>query len=343
VPRNLPPSTLPLTILPFSFLRYDQYQYQAEDEQQQEDGGRRKLENVQYVNCDTCASMGCFQQNQDNGNNENQVTLEGMVEWVEEMSQCQDTGVQYNNIDLRAGFMCNEDGTGVELAVFLDDECSVYHSQQSYQNIVNSAYAANSQSVVTYPFVNDIDCSEDPEWESPENMNNDDNNNNNQDENEPEANEFCQQLLQSEFIAPLDYCAYNNDGANNDNNNNNQNENQNQNQYFYGYEYDLTDEESEEPYYVCTALNKMQNEGSSSSWKKNAAKKNMYNSDNSGKFYDYSARTSSNSSSTGNEGGKIAAIIIGVVVAFGLAFVAWKQYSKKQDSRKEPLVSEGLA
>lgn len=323
--------------------RYDQYQYG----QNEEDGGRRLAnQQVQYVNCDTCASMGCFQQNQDNGgNDENQVTLEGMVEWVQEMSECQDTEVQYNNMDLRAGFMCNEDGTGVELAIFLDEECSVYNSQQSYSNLINSAYAQNSQSVVTYPFVNDIDCAQDVEWASPEEMyNNDGNDDNNQDDNgeEPEVNEYCQQLLQGEMLTPLDYCAYGNDGNNNNNNNNNQ-DNENQNQYFYGYDYDLTQEESEEAYAVCTALNKMQSEGSSDSWKKNAAKKSVYKGENSGRFYDYSARTGSNASSTGASGGMIAVVLLAVAAVCGLAFFGWKHYSKKQDDRKEPLVSEGLA
>lgn len=113
-------------------------------------------------------------------------------------------------------------------------------------------------------------------------------------------------------------------------------------QYFYGDVYDLTAEESEEPYAVCTALNVMQTEGSSSSWKQNVKQKNMYNSEGSGRFYDYSASNANQAAGSGT-GGKIAATLIGILVVAGLAFFAYKKYSKKQDSRKEPLVSEGLA
>jgi len=342
---HLTPVLYPLLCYPFcAAYSYEQYQYGNDQGEQQNDGGR-KLENIQYVNCDTCANMGCFQQ-ENQQNNENAVTLEGMVEWVQTMAECQDTEVQWNNLNLYSGFMCNEEGTGVELAIFLDDECSVYSSQHSFSSVVQyDMYASSSQSVVTYPFVNDINCAEDVTWASPEEMYNNDGNNNNQDNNgeQPEPNEFCQELVQGEMVTPLDYCSYGNDGANNNNNGNNNNQNY-QNQYFSGYDYDLTDEQSEQPYYVCTALNKLQSEDSvyrSNNWKTSAKKKNAYKTEGSGQMYDYSARTGSKSS--GAEGGKIAGIIIGVIVAFALAMVAMKHFNKKKDDRKEPLVSGDLA
>lgn len=329
---------------PRSLVRYDQYgddaQAAAEGQDQQadegdaegEDGGgrrsRRRLAQKQYVDCDTCSSMGCFQEDQDGQNqNQNQITLEGMVEWVQQNSECQETGVQWNGLDLYSSFMCNDDGTGVELAIFLDDDCQVYNSQASYSDIYqNNGYLQNSHSVVTYPFVYDINCAEDIEWASPEEAAND-NGEEEQDQNEqPEPNQYCQQLVQDQ-LTEIGNCYA--DG-NQQNQQDDQANDENQNSYFANQVYDLSQEDSEDPYAICAVVTSLQTEGGGSI---NAKNKNVYQS---GKFYDYSAKKKS--SASGANGGKIFGIVLGVLVAIGAAVFAFTYYKKKHDSRKEPLV-----
>jgi len=301
--------------------------------------------------------MGCFngndkeenEQQQEgegnyNNNNGNLITIEEMVEWVEQMAECYETGVQYNGIDLSAGFMCNEEGDGVELAVFLDNDCSLYSAKQSYSSLFpNSAYVRNSQSIVTFPFTNLIDCAADPEWASPEEMYNNDGNNNNNNNNNyeaPEANEYCQEFIGGASILPINYCEYGNDGNNNNNSNdenqneNNENNNNQYTQFFQGFSYDLTEEQSEDPYYACTVLRVQEGEESDYS------KKTIYKSGNSGRTYDYTKKKIGTKSKS--KGGKIAGAVIGILVAFAIGMAALTHYKKQQDAKAEPLVSEDV-
>jgi hypothetical protein len=317
------------------FYRYDQYQ----TDDAAADGGRKLNgnQNVQYVDCETCDTKGCWaNMNNENGNNNNgdeAITDEGIAEWAQQMSECSDTGVAWNDINLRASFMCNGDGTGVEIAIFLDEDCTIYSSLQSYADIMPyDYYAQQSQTVVTYPFIHDISCAEQVEWDSPEEQyNNDGNNNNNNNNNgeEPEANEFCQELVQSETVLPIENCGYLGGADDEEDNNNNNNEDESEYAgYFTDYTYDLTEDDLENAYTVCTVINTIEYSEGFTQKKKN----NAYH--NTQPAYDYSARKSS---STG--GGKAAGITMLVLLIVGAAgFVGFKTYTKQMDSKKQPLV-----
>lgn len=327
--------------------RYDQYQQNNEEAQQdgeaeaENEGGRRKLENRGYVDCGTCESNGCWENMQNeqnggnNGQNNGQITLEGMVEYVQQLSECQETGAMWNNMNLYSSFMCNDDGTGVEVAVFLDNECETYTSQTSYSALFpNDSYLYNSHSVVTYPFLNDIDCAEQMEWSSPEELYNQQQNGNQEEQQdngeEPEANEFCRQLI-NEDLRPINDC--NNNGQDDAEEEQEQNQNE-EYDYFSSQVYDLTADQADDAYYLCKAVAALQSEGSG---KINAKAKNPYNSQSSGHVYTYKKTKSSGS---GSNGGKVAGIIIGLLAAAGVGFFVFQHVNKKKDDRKEPLVND---
>jgi hypothetical protein len=299
--------------------------------------GERRLQNKQYVNCDTCNNMGCWKNMNDNGNNNNQneqVTMDDIVDWVEQMSECQEAGVQWNDMDLYSTFMCNGDGTGVEIGIFLDDECTLYSSVSSYADLFpNSAYMYNSLNIVTYPFVEDISCAAEIEWDSPEEAANDqdgedeDENENNNDE-EAEPNEFCQGLIESDFVLPLENCALNGGGDENDDNADEEEEQGDYYSYFSNFNYDISQEDMESSYSVCVALNTFESSGEGGLSGK--AQNNVFKSDVN--VYDYSkASTTSVSLDTD----KIVGITL--IVLGSVAIIGWVGYKcSKQLSDYNP-------
>jgi len=303
----------------------------AEEEAAEEDGGRRRTRQnvqVQYIDCDTCEAEECWEdENQNNNNNNGQQEEQGLdviAEWAQNIAECQQSEVMYNNqYNLYAGFMCNQEGNGVEVGVFMDEECSLYTSLKQYADIMdyNDKYAYyNSQEIVTLPFSQSFDCSENVEYRSPYGDEEEEQEENNNGE-EPEANEYCQRLFDEDTV-DLATC-----GANGNNNNNN---NQNQPQHNYNvdwYSYVLDNEGADEIWAVCEAIKNF--EGN--------YEPNVYNPDDSGSFYVYP--------STGKKGtspGAIFGIILLVVAVVGVAiYVVMSTQKKRGDAKKVPLVSGG--
>ena len=192
----------------------------------------REPQNVETVTCSTCEQYGCFDEDYyergndyryyNNGNsnayyggynqyNENQqeeqqqeedVDDNEVYEWVTQMSECMQIEGQD---DLYAGFICNDDGSGVEIGVFLDEDCTIYNGLVSYKSLIlgdgnegyNQAqqYQAQQQGggynyywnndqqqnmnsddiaflkaandIVTYPFTHDISCADQMTYATP--------------------------------------------------------------------------------------------------------------------------------------------------------------------------------
>jgi hypothetical protein len=95
---------------------------------------------VRQLDCNLCVQYGCIGNNNNNNNNNNKNNaygFEAAAEWLISISQCYNTGAIYSNGgyyqqggqdqgNMYAGFICNEGGTGVEIGMFLDEECILY-------------------------------------------------------------------------------------------------------------------------------------------------------------------------------------------------------------------------
>lgn len=98
----------------------------------------------QYVDCNECATKGCF----DNSYHAQIVSDNAVVEWMESMMACQPLpkGILWmGEYSLYASFMCNQDGTGAEVAIFLDPQCMIYTSSVSFAELMKDLDLVRNQ------------------------------------------------------------------------------------------------------------------------------------------------------------------------------------------------------
>lgn len=124
---------------------------------------------------------------------------EGVSQFIEELAQCQETGVQMNGVDLYMGAMCSPYGDGVELAVFANEDCTWYTSQKSVSSVYNPNangdgdndyninYLTYAENYIKKAFQGYIPC-EQKEYADPDE---EDNGDNNDEEDNYEASEYC--------------------------------------------------------------------------------------------------------------------------------------------------------
>jgi hypothetical protein len=125
--------------------------------------------NFEVIDCSVCTKMNCFEEyiSQAQNQNEDETTsyVETVAAWVDELVQCKDTGVIFlQNYRVYAGFMCNEDGSGVDIATFLDESCSIYNSHTAFTTIAtdeDKTMLTDSADMITYPFLHQINCNGD--------------------------------------------------------------------------------------------------------------------------------------------------------------------------------------
>ena len=180
--------------------------YQQANEEQQ-DGGRM-LNQARYhrVECDMCQKFKCFDYNAQDGNGDDtyDMSTESITGWIDTIAACPATdGLLDDYWALYSGFMCNEDGSGVEIALFLDEDCSIYTSKQSFQNVASEydqAYMNEAADIITYPFLNPISCSAESDflsyqeyYEMGQNYQYD---NADQDQDYGDASDFCQAVFE---------------------------------------------------------------------------------------------------------------------------------------------------
>lgn len=171
---------------------YQEQQYQEQQQQDgeveedaEEDGGRRRklkdASNLKVVECETCDQMGCWdkldameEQEPDDDYAakiyayKQQIQMENVGEWVEQFTECTATNLDflgngYYNYPMYAGFMCNQDGTGVEIAMFLDEYCTIYAGTVSYWRSIRSSledqqYLDMAKDMIMFPFQHELDC-----------------------------------------------------------------------------------------------------------------------------------------------------------------------------------------
>lgn len=196
---------------------------EGEDGDNANEGGRklskvmdlpfRKLANnnnqvIQMIDCDMCNAYECFQADEEQANGDDAADdavvyeFEDALNWLDGLTQCQQMEeATYNDMALYSGLICNSDGTGVEIGIFMDEECTLYAPKLSFGSMMSysdSMYFSMSEEVVEYMFTNDFSCYQpDVQYTNPyeyeeqeEDANGDD-----QAEDEPEAAEWCANLF----------------------------------------------------------------------------------------------------------------------------------------------------
>mmetsp|Transcript_24602 Transcript_24602/g.34351 ORF Transcript_24602/g.34351 Transcript_24602/m.34351 type:complete len:740 (-) Transcript_24602:1345-3564(-) len=145
-----------------------------EDDNDEEDEDRKRKLAVakrhlegSYVDCNTCAAQGCFDEDEENDGDDAAIQDEDVVEWIQELAECVE--LENDNDDdgiaLYAGLTCNGDGTGVTIGVFLDEDCTLLTSVSNFRNVLSndadiSALYQESGDLMTYSFLNDVSCAE---------------------------------------------------------------------------------------------------------------------------------------------------------------------------------------
>ena len=172
---------------------------EADDRDEGDEGGR-KLNQVNYIDCDQCETYECFEQ-EDDGNNayqEEEIDYDGAVEWIEGLAGCYQTEYQMNDYNLYGGLLCNSDGSGVEIGVFLDEDCTLYPTEKSFQNIMSnddSNYYSKASELIQHMFTTDVSCGADnTEYTNPYDNEGADEDDADEDD-EAEVGEWCQDLF----------------------------------------------------------------------------------------------------------------------------------------------------
>jgi hypothetical protein len=272
---------------------------------------------IESINCTSCISKNCYAAALDDAVLD--LSPQGISDWASDIAACKTTGTYWNtDVELFAGFMCNQAGTGIEIAIFLDNACSIYSSLQSYKKIVagtnDETYVTSSATVVTYPFLHDLPCSE-VAFINP--YSNDDNQ-----EAADRVIDACKNIFKNGAMLVSDCNA---DGAKDDGANANADEVADADYSWFKYmvsQNDLADAAS-----VCYVVQALEGEYSA------AHTYNGNEKNGSGQSYNYSQKS-------GKSAGKIFGIVLLVVVLVGAIAYGFVAMKKKKDTKKQPLVSK---
>jgi hypothetical protein len=187
------------------------------DADEQEDGDR-KLSAA--LSCDTCEA-NCFnfsnQAKNDDAAEEAEVTMytdsngytsSMALEWFDTLASCQavneENGYLYQTNEdnqnededeetFYASFVCNQDGSGVEIGLFANEECTLYSTEKTFVSILDeepqiSAYVKFTKELVENTITESFSCMS-QEFSNPYDYN--------ENNEEDETNELCQALIDS--------------------------------------------------------------------------------------------------------------------------------------------------
>ena len=288
----------------------------------------------EYINCELCETYECYEVEDNDGENdgEEEYELEDAVEWLQQLTECVEIeDAQWHDLGLMSGMICNEAGNGIEIGVFVDDECTIFAPSLSYSNYIsyeNQQYYALSEEYVEYMFTNDIDClDQEITYINPYTEINDDGNqdDNGEEEEVAEASEFCKGLFEGDFEPRnLEDCSadenaddyqYQNQDANNEYN-------------YDWYTYELSEEQLDDGYEVCTYIQGLEGEYST-----------YYDSESGGTLYNYEKKSQGSNYKFDLPPGAIVGIAIATAVIVGCCLACWLRVDwTKPDPKKVPLV-----
>ncbi len=227
-----------------------------------------------------------------------------------------------------ATWCCNSDGDGVRLCLYLDEECSVEYSGESYYNLIEGSNQANayssSKTELGYTLHYPVSCMGEIEYDALENNDGDEEQQEEEEqEEEQEAAEFCQNLVGNEQgnneegaeVIALSNCYYGDEEEQNDE----EEEAEEQDWGDYSYWYQVSANDAANFQTLCYAVQNLNGEGY---W--------TVSEYNEGTYVEDSSAEAVNSAglSTGAKAG-IAAIVIAAVAALG--FVVYKLAFKQAD------------
>lgn len=321
--------------------------------------GRKLAANqvIKFVDCQMCADYECldFHEKTSNGYYDEdgeyvEAELDDAMEWLNGFSECAETNAYMDDYQIFSNLMCNAEGTGLEIGLFLDEDCTLYTPKLAFANIMQDAdktYYNMISDVVEFTFTNEgIECYN-PEvvwynevdyyYEQMEAAQNgeEEEEEDEEDEEEPEAAEWCQQLVDEDAAVDLYDCgAYEAEEENDD---------QEGDDYVSNYDwysFELTEEQIDDMSAVCAVYTGMINAANSEyNEKKGEYTKykphTTYNGNNEGLFnYD------KQSTKSGMSGGAIFGIIVLLAVGGGAA--AFFMSNASSSDKKKPLIeSEG--
>jgi len=321
---------------------------------------RRKLEDnyvLKFVDCQMCADYECldFHESSANGYYDEdgeyvEAELDDAMEWLNGFSACAETNAYLDDYLVYSNLMCNAEGTGLEVGLFLDENCLMYTSKLAFADIMQDAdntYYNMISDVVEFTFTNEgIECYN-PEvvwynevdyyYEQMEAAENGDDEAEEEDEDEeeeeePEAAEWCQELVQEDVAVDVADCG----GYEAEE------EEEGDDDYAAQYDwyvFDLTANQYEDIGAVCLVYS---TEGQVTDDDGNAGNggyvsNTVYNGDNEGLFnYDKAS-----ASGGGMSGGAIFFVILVVVACAGGAAAFFMKKSGGSADKKKPLINEG--
>jgi hypothetical protein len=229
-----------------------------------------------------------------------------------------------------AGMICNDAGNGVEIGVFVDDECTLYNNVVPYTNFMSDddqAYYTKAKELVEFMFTNDFDCyNQEIQYTNPYDTAELQEQAENADGEVPEAAEWCRNLFDGDADPVNLYDCGQDENAEEENAEEEEDENL---QYYDWYNYQLKNEDAQDIQKVCSIVKLMAGEYTT-----------YYKGDN-GSLFDYNQNTSTKKKGLG--GGAIAAIVIVVVLAAAGAAWAFRGQVKKKNDKKAPLINGSMA
>jgi len=199
--------------------------------------------------------------------NQYEVDMDAILAWVESRTGCQATdGLLDEQWPLYSGFMCNQDGSGVDIGLFLDEDCSIYTTKESFARVASEydlAYMYEASTMITYPFLNDISCNGELQYLSMQEWSqmqqNYQYNEDNANQEYGDSSEFCQALFEGgDAGAPLSLHDCNQDGQEDEEDE--EAEVEYYNYDYYWYQYVLSYADSSDMQATCEVVRTMQGE-----------------------------------------------------------------------------------
>ena len=194
--------------------------YYDQSYQQQNNGGRRLAQNgifYEAINCDLCSAYNCLYTDNEEYNNRVAWTQENSMTWIQSMASCYQNPnrpvIINQDTEAAFAFICNAEGNGVEIGVFLDSDCTIYDSDVHFGSVMGQSdyyFFTQSKANVQYIFDNSFSCY-DPEvtYVSPDQYEALAAEQANQASDEvPEAGEWCTSVFSGD-TAPMEFTSCN--------------------------------------------------------------------------------------------------------------------------------------